>query len=70
VKKAYDFAKQNPNLVPPYLDIAAFGVDFGDAYGLWMPVNSIRQLDENTSGTEIAAGSEACQAALRVLQVR
>jgi hypothetical protein len=57
VEKAYDFAQQNPNLVPPYLDMAAFGTDFGDAYGLWTLVNSIRQLEEN-------AGSEAYQAAL------
>jgi hypothetical protein len=64
VEKAYDFSKQNPNLVPPYLDMAAFGTDFGDAHGLWTLVNSIRQLDENASDTEMAAGSEAYQAAL------
>jgi hypothetical protein len=64
VEKAYDFAQQNPNLVPPYLDITAFGVDFGDAHGLWTLVNSIRQLDENTGDTEMMAGSEAYQAAL------
>jgi hypothetical protein len=64
VEKAYDFAQQNPNLVPPYLDIAAFGVDFGDAHGLWTLVNSIRQLNENTGDTEMVAGSEAYQAAL------
>jgi hypothetical protein len=64
VEKAYDFAQQNPNLVPPYLDIAAFGVDFGDAHGLWTLVNSIRQLEENAGDTEMTAGSEAYQAAL------
>jgi hypothetical protein len=64
VEKSYDFAKQNPNLVPPYLDIAAFGVDFGDAHGLWTLVNSIRQLEENAGDTEMTAGSEAYQAAL------
>ncbi|MDR0645009.1 MAG: hypothetical protein LBG05_08960 [Treponema sp.] len=64
VEKAFDFARQNPNLAPPYLDLDAFGVDFGDAHGLWTLVNSIRQLDENTSDTEMAAGSEAYQAAL------
>jgi hypothetical protein len=64
VEKAYDFAQQNPNLVPPYLDMAAFGVDFGDAHGLWTLVNSIRQLEENASDTEMTAGSEAYQAAL------
>jgi hypothetical protein len=64
VEKAYDFAKQNPNLVPPYLDIAAFGTDFEDAHGLWTLVNSIRQLEENAGDTEMTAGSEAYQAAL------
>jgi hypothetical protein len=64
VEKAYDFAQQNPNLVPPYLDMAAFGTDFEDAHGLWTLVNSIRQLEENASDTEMTAGSEAYQAAL------
>jgi hypothetical protein len=64
VEKAYDFANQNPNLVPPYLDIDVFGTDFGDAYGLWTLVNNIRQLDENASDTETVAGSGACQTAL------
>jgi hypothetical protein len=64
VEKAYDFANHNPNLVPPYLDMDAFGKDFGDAHGLWTLVNSIRQLDENASDTEMTAGSEAYQAAL------
>jgi hypothetical protein len=64
VEKAYDFAQQNPNLVLPYLYIAAFGVDFGDAHGLWTLVNSIRQLEENAGDTEMTAGSEAYQATL------
>jgi hypothetical protein len=34
VEKAYDFARQNPNLIPPYLDLSAFGADFADAHGL------------------------------------
>jgi hypothetical protein len=42
VEKAFDFARQNPNLVPPYLDMTAFGTDFEDAHGLWTLVNSIR----------------------------
>jgi hypothetical protein len=64
VEKAYDFAKQNPKLVPPYLDMADFDTDFRDAHGLWTLINSIRQLDENINDTEMAAGSEAYQAAL------
>ncbi|MDR0375571.1 MAG: hypothetical protein LBH85_07585 [Treponema sp.] len=64
VEKAFDFAKQNPNLVPPYLDVDAFGVDFSDAHGLWTLLNSVRQLEEGIDDTEMTAGSEAYQAAL------
>jgi hypothetical protein len=64
VEKAYDFARQNPNLVPPCLDLDAFGVDFSDAHGLWTLLNSVQQLEETIDDTEMTAGSEACQAAL------
>jgi hypothetical protein len=64
VEKAYDFARQNPSLVPLYLGIDAFGVDFADAHGLWTLLNSIRQLEEGIDDTEMTAGSEAYQAAL------
>jgi hypothetical protein len=64
VEKAYDFAKQNPNLVPPYLEMAAFGVDFEDAHGLWTLHSMVLQLEEGLGDTEMAAGSEAYQAAL------
>ncbi|MDR2193757.1 MAG: hypothetical protein LBP19_04725 [Treponema sp.] len=64
VEKAYDFARQNPNLVPPYLEIDAFGVDFADAHGLWTLLNSVQQLEEGIDDTEMIAGSEAYQAAL------
>jgi hypothetical protein len=64
VEKAYDFAKQNPNLIPPYLDLDAFGADFTDAHGLWSLSNTVRQLGEGLDDTEMAAGSEAYQAAL------
>jgi hypothetical protein len=64
VEKAHDFAHQNPTLVPAYLDMDGFDVDFKDAHGLWALVNSVRQLYENLSDTEMAAGSEAYQAAL------
>ena len=64
VEKAFDYARQNPNLVPPYLSLDAFGVDFSDAHGLWTLLNSIRQLEEGIDDTEMIAGSEAYQAAL------
>ncbi|MDR1218111.1 MAG: hypothetical protein LBK73_00700, partial [Treponema sp.] len=64
VEKAYDFARQNPNLIPPYLDVAAFGVDFDDAHSLWTLLNTAQQLEEGIGDTEMTAGSEAYQAAL------
>jgi hypothetical protein len=64
VEKAHDFAAQNPNLLPAFLDMDAFDVDFADAHGLWTLSNSVRQLYENINDTEMAAGSEAYQAAL------
>jgi hypothetical protein len=64
VEKAYDFARQNPSLVPPYLELGAFGVDFEAAHGLWTLFNSVRQLEEGIDDTEMAAGSVAYQAVL------
>jgi hypothetical protein len=54
VEKAYDFARQNPALVPPYLEVAAFA----DAHGLWTLRNTVQQLEEGIGETEMAAGSE------------
>jgi hypothetical protein len=64
VEKTYNFARQNPTLVPPYLEVDAFGVDFADAHGLWTLLNSVQQLEEAIDDTEMAAGSEAYQVAL------
>ncbi|GHU01117.1 hypothetical protein FACS1894147_00360 [Spirochaetia bacterium] len=64
VEKAYEFAKQNPPLCPPYLDMAAFGSDFADAHGLWTLLNTIHQFAENLDDTQMTAGGEAFQAAL------
>jgi hypothetical protein len=64
VEKAYDLAQKNPALIPPYLDLAAFGADFADAHGLWTLLNSVQQLEEGIDDTEMTAGSEAYQAAL------
>jgi len=64
VEKSYDFAMQNPNFLPSFLNMDIFSNDFGNAHGLWTLVNSIRQLEHNVADTEMAAGSEAYQAAL------
>ncbi|MDR1957946.1 MAG: hypothetical protein LBQ54_02700, partial [Planctomycetaceae bacterium] len=64
VEKAHEFAKKNPNLCPPFLNMAEFDVDFADAHGLWVLQNTIRQASLNIDDTAMAAGSEAYQAAL------
>jgi hypothetical protein len=60
VEKAFDFARQNPNLLPA----DEFGIDFGVAHGLWTILNTIQQLEQGVDDTEMLAGSEAYQAAL------
>jgi hypothetical protein len=64
VEKAYQFAQQNPFLRPPYLDMAAFEIDFSDAVGLRVLHNTVRQIEEILDDTIMTAGSEAYQAAL------
>jgi hypothetical protein len=64
VEKALAFAKQNPALVPPYLEVNAFNIDFADTRRLWTLLNTIRQLEQSLDDTEMIAGSEAYQAAL------
>ena len=65
VEKAYDFAKQTPTLVPAYLDIKTFGTDVEGSRSLWTLINSVRQLEQHLCDTEMSAGSEAYQAALK-----
>ncbi|MDR0967080.1 MAG: hypothetical protein LBM75_11405 [Myxococcales bacterium] len=64
VEKAHEFAKQNPNLRPSYLDMGGFSIDFADARSLWALLNSVHQLESSLDDTEMVAGSEAYQAAL------
>jgi hypothetical protein len=64
VEKAHEFAVHNPALCPPYLDMAAFNIDFVDAHNLTTLNNSTLQLHEYTDDTDMVAGSEAFQAAL------
>ena len=64
VEKSYEFALSNPILVPKYLDMDEFGVDYTDARGLYNAVNKARQFLDNLADTQMAAGSEAFQNAL------
>ena len=51
VEKAHEYAKQNPNFCPPYLNITEFDTDFGDAHGLWTLCNSALQFYEGIDDT-------------------
>jgi len=64
VEKSHDYARENPDLVPNYLEMSEFNIDFADAHGLWTLRNRIAQLEESVSDTQMTAGSEAYQAAL------
>jgi hypothetical protein len=64
VERAHEYARQNPQLCPPFLDMEAFDIDFSDAHGLWGIRNLVQQLHEGIDDTQIVAGSEAYQAAL------
>ena len=64
VSKSLEFAQNNPSLVPNYLDMQEFAVDFQDASGLVLAVNKAKQLLDNLADTQMAAGSEAFQCSL------
>jgi hypothetical protein len=64
VEKAHDYAVENPALVPPYLDMQKFNVDFADAHNLWTIRNDSEQVHEMIDDTAMAAGSEALDASL------
>jgi hypothetical protein len=64
VEKAHEAAVENPNLVPPFLNMASFNIDFADAHNLWSLHLATNQLHENVDDTTMTAGSEAYQASL------
>jgi hypothetical protein len=64
VEKSHEFAHENPELVPHYLNMDEFDTDFADAHGLWTLYSRVMQLQEGISDTQMTAGSEAFQAAL------
>jgi hypothetical protein len=64
VEKAFDLARQNPPLVPSYMDMDEFLVDKSDAMGLRTVLNTAQQVVQGISDTSLAAGSEAMEFAL------
>jgi hypothetical protein len=64
VEKAYEFAVENPEFVPPFLNMQEFKLDFDDARGLWTVSNDALQVYEMIDDTTMIAGSESYSAAL------
>lgn len=64
VEKAFELAKQNPGLCPPFLDMEAFEIDFKDAHQLIPVINESKQIAEIIADICAIAGSEAFKAAL------
>jgi hypothetical protein len=68
VTKAYDFAKQSPQIFPAYLNLSDFEVDLTDALKLRTLVVMTQQLTGALDDTAMAAGSEAYSAARHFYQ--
>ncbi|MDR2408014.1 MAG: hypothetical protein LBE13_07880 [Bacteroidales bacterium] len=64
VEKAFEYAKENTDLCPSFLDLNAFAVDMADATGLRVVRNSVNQAFEVVDDIVLLAGSEAYQSAL------
>lgn len=64
VEKALELALQNPNLVPPYVNVEELRKDFELSNNLRDILNAIAILYEKLSDTYMAVGSEAYVAAL------
>ena len=64
VGKTLDYAKQNPTLVPPFLDMVEFEKDVTAVQALSSILKPLQQLTEKLDDTTMQAGSEAFAAAL------
>jgi hypothetical protein len=64
VEKAFELMRDNPHLVPPYINLNDFNIDFADAHNLTPLVVSLQQLTQTVDDTHLLAGSEAYQTAL------
>jgi hypothetical protein len=64
VSKSFEFAKQNPGVVPKYLIIDEFSKDMDTYNKLFQVSSSVHQLLEKVDDTMVLSGSEAYGAAL------
>lgn len=66
VDKAREYAGQNPQLVPPFLDMAMFDADLQGASLLSRYTRALTPLLSSLEDSRMLAGSEAYQAALMI----
>lgn len=64
VSKALEIAANNPQFVPPYVDVAAMRKDYDLALQLQAIEMQLASLHEKVADTNLAAGSEAYVMAL------
>ena len=64
VSKAYEYAVQNPKVIPAFLDMAEFEKDTTGTAELRKILFSFRQLVEKLDDTTLLAGSDALNSAL------
>lgn len=64
VNKSLEYAKQNPDIVPKYLDMAEFTKDVEAVNSLFQIVTPLHKLMEELDDTMLLAGSEAYTASL------
>jgi hypothetical protein len=64
VEKAHELARQNQHLVPPYISLDDFDIDFADAHNLIPLAVALQQIAQTVDDTHLLAGSEAYQTSL------
>lgn len=64
VTKSLEYAKQNPSIVPPFLDVTKFENEVNTVTDLSSIMKSLRQLLEKIDDTTMLSGSEAYASAL------
>jgi hypothetical protein len=64
MERTHELAGQNPEFLPPFMEMEDFDIDVADARGLWVILNLAQQFLDAVSDTVLVAGSEAYKAAL------
>ena len=64
VNKSLEYARQNPGVVPAYLDVTEFAKDVNATSAMFKVAAPLRQLLDQVEDTLTTGGSEAYQAAL------